>query len=297
VAAETLPTDENMSDWLHNLPVLWMALVIFGLTYLVAVVILAVVTVLAVGERARSFKAVSPGILPPLGIIFGLFVAFTAAQVWNDSERATAAVSREASALNSVVILGANFPGTPEEHLRGLIRGYIEEAVIQEWPMMARQTATLRITPRPLVEALQLGLALPSGTQGQQIAGREITTALENALDARRQRIIVSRSQVNLVKWLCLVVQAACALIAIAMVHSDNRLAAAITMGIFATGVAASLLLIAAHDRPFVGEISVGPDPLLQVMPDAEASPQAMEQTTINGHTFRVPISDDQRFR
>ncbi len=66
--------------------------------------------------------------------------------------------------------------------------------------------------------------------------------------------------------------QAVCALLAIAMVHSDDQLTAVITMGIFATGVAASVLLIAAHDRPFMGEISVGPDPLLQVMPEAEAS-------------------------
>jgi hypothetical protein len=43
-------------------------------------------------------------------------------------------------------------------------------------------------------------------------------------------------------------------------------------MGVFATGVAASVLLIAAHDRPFMGELSVGPAPLLQVMPEAEAS-------------------------
>jgi hypothetical protein len=56
------------------------------------------------------------------------------------------------------------------------------------------------------------------------------------------------------------------------MVHSDNRLASVITMGIFATGVAASVLLIASHDRPFTGEISVRPDPLPQVMPEAEAS-------------------------
>jgi hypothetical protein len=91
-------------------------------------------------------------------------------------------------------------------------------------------------------------------------------------VDARRQRIIISQSQVNLVKWLCLLVQAACALLAIALVHSDNRLASTITMGIFATGVAASIWLILAHDRPFTGELSVRPDPLLQVMPEAQAS-------------------------
>jgi hypothetical protein len=43
-------------------------------------------------------------------------------------------------------------------------------------------------------------------------------------------------------------------------------------MGLFATGVAAAVLLIAAYDRPFIGEISVGPDPLLQVMLPAETS-------------------------
>ena len=49
-----------MSDWLHNLPVVWMAVVTFGFTYMVAAAIYAVVTLLAVGERARAFKAVSP---------------------------------------------------------------------------------------------------------------------------------------------------------------------------------------------------------------------------------------------
>jgi hypothetical protein len=213
--------------------------------------------------------------LPPLGIIFGLFVAFTAAQVWTDNERANTAVNREASALRAVVILAASFPGEPETRMRALIRRYIGETATQEWPMLAQQTATLRITPHPLAEALHLTLALTPETEGQKTAQREITTALENALDARRQRIIVSQSQVNWVKWSCLFVQAACALAAIAMVHSDNQLASAITMGIFATGVAASILLILSHDRPFMGELSVGPDPLLQVMPEAETSQQA----------------------
>jgi hypothetical protein len=118
----------------------------------------------------------------------------------------------------------------------------------------------LRACPRSLVEAQQLALTLTPNSEGQKIAQREISTELENAFDARRQRTMVSRSQVNLVKWSRLFVQAVCALLAIAMVHSDNRLSSAIAMGIFATGVAASILLIAAHDRPFTGEISVRPN-------------------------------------
>jgi hypothetical protein len=198
--------------------------------------------------------------LPPLGIIFGLFVAFTAAQVWIDNERANAAVD---------VVLAAAFPGEPESRFRALIRRHIDQAATQEWPTMARGTATLRFTPPLLAEALLLTLALTPNIEGQKTAQREIATALETAFDARRQRIIISQSHVNLVKWLCLFVQAVAALFAIAMIHSDNRIASAIAVGLFATGVAASVLLIASHDRPFTGEISVGPGPLLQIMPNA----------------------------
>ena len=134
--------------------------------------------------------------------------------------------------------------------------------------MMARGTATLRIVSRPLAEALQLTLAQAPTSQGEQTAQREIAAALGDAFDARRQRIIISQSRVNLTKWLCLILQAACALLAIAIVHCDNRLASIITMGLFATGAAACVLLILAHDRPFTGDISIQPGPLLQVMPD-----------------------------
>jgi hypothetical protein len=181
--------------------------------------------------------------------------------------------------LKSVQVLAASFPGQPEAQLHALISRYIEEAASQEWPMMAQRSATLQAIPGPLAEALQLTLALTPSSPGQQIAQREIAAALENALDARRQRIIISRSQVNSVKWSTLYLQAVCALVAIAMVHSDSRLASVITMGIFATGVAASVLLIAAHDRPFIGQLSVRPEPLLQVMPGPEPNLQRTNPT------------------
>jgi hypothetical protein len=55
------------------------------------------------------------------------------------------------------------------------------------------------------------------------------------------------------------------------MMHNDDRRTSAIAMGLFATGVAVSVLLIVAHDRPFSGDISVAPTPLLQVLPEAAA--------------------------
>jgi len=99
-----------MSDWLLNLPVLWIAVVVFAATYILAAIVYLVVTSLAVDDRARAFKAVSPGMLPPLGILFALLVGFIAVEVWNNFDKAKLAVASEASALRAVVLLAGTFP-------------------------------------------------------------------------------------------------------------------------------------------------------------------------------------------
>jgi hypothetical protein len=62
-----------MGEWLLNLPIPWMAVVIFAATYFIAAFVYLIVVRLAVdGRRARAFKAFSPGMLPVLGTIFAL---------------------------------------------------------------------------------------------------------------------------------------------------------------------------------------------------------------------------------
>ena len=257
-----------MGDWLLNLPVLAMGAVILGLIYLATAAIYWVVTWLAVGERARAFKAISPGMLPPLSVVFALLVGFLAAQVWSDNDRASGAVNREASALRAAVMVSAAFPGEPETRFRQLIRAHIEEMATQEWPAMARRDVTLTLAPPRMAEALRLALSLPATTPGQIAAQRELVASLGAALDLRRQRVILSRSTVNWVKWTVLLAQAGIMLVAIAMVHCDNRLTNKIILGIFATSVAVAVVLVAAYSRPFTGELAVQPTYLLQVMPE-----------------------------
>lgn len=106
-----------MGAWVLNLPVVWMSVAIFGGIYLFTAAVYVLITALAVGERARAFKVISPGMLPLMGIIFALLVAFLASEVWSQSDRANAAVNREASSLRGVLLLAVGFPGEPERRL------------------------------------------------------------------------------------------------------------------------------------------------------------------------------------
>jgi acyl-homoserine lactone acylase PvdQ len=253
--------------WLHDLSIGWLALVVFAATYLVAAAIFVIVMALATGRRAEAFKAVSAGLLPPMGLLFGLLVAFLASQVWSDTDRAQLAVDREASSLRSVDLLMQAFPGDSEARMRVLLRRQIEESVSQEWPAMAQGNATLAVIPVALDSALGLALALVPRTEGQKTAQREMVASLQNALDARRQRIILSQSSVNWGKWAGVILVGALTLLAIAFVQSGNRLAAGIALGLFASAMACSVVLIASQDRPFSGHFRISPDLLQQVAP------------------------------
>ena len=255
-----------MGDWLLNLPVPWMAVVVFLATYLIAGCIHLIVTRLAVNERAKAFKAVSAGMLSPLGILFALLVGFIAVEVWSNFDKAKSAVAAEASALRAVVLLAEAFPEQQRARVYSLINRHVEEAVTSEWPAMAQQRATLSTLPTALIEELHETLGLKAADDSQRAAQPEMVKALHTAMDARRQRIVISESSVGAVKWVGILLQGLCVLVAIAMVHSDNRLACAISLTLFATGIALSVLLIAAYSRPFTGQTSVGPDLLRQVI-------------------------------
>ena len=121
-----------MGNWFFNLSVPWMALIIFLAAYLIAGSVDLVVTRLAVNERVKSFKAVSPGVLPVFGILFALLVGFIAVEVWGNFDKAKAAVTTEASALRAVVLFAGAFPDEQRMRIYALVNRQIDESVNKE---------------------------------------------------------------------------------------------------------------------------------------------------------------------
>jgi uncharacterized protein DUF4239 len=258
-----------MSRWLHELPVVWIAAVVLVATATLVAATHALAMRLATGERGEAMRALSPGLLPPLGIVFALIIGFLAAGVWGDSDKARDAVSSEASALRSVVLLSDQLPPPTAKRLRGLVRQQIETAVRGEWPAMARQEADLAAIPAPLAQAQDLALSFKPSTAGAVDAQRELVSSLQQAFEARRQRIIVSDARVNAVKWVGLLALALVMLVGIACVHAGNRRTALLAMSLFAAAVAVVVVMLVAQDEPFTGHLGQRPDLLEQVLPRA----------------------------
>ena len=256
-----------MFDWIPNLPVVVIALIALAGMALITLAIYALVMRLAASERAEAVQALSPGMLPPMGILFALIVGFLAVGVWGNVDNAEEAVSNEASALRSAAILSDDLPPDVRVRVRADIRRQIENAVNDEWPAMEEQRATLSAVPAPLADALHVALRLDpqSGDVGAETQ-RQLVGSIQDALAARRERIFLSQEDINAVKWLGLLSLAALTLVGIGLVHSGNRTTTRLAMGLFAAAVAVVITMLAAENEPFAGQLGINPDLLEQVL-------------------------------
>jgi hypothetical protein len=260
-----------MSDWFFGLSVFVMALIVFAVTYLLAAIIFALVTRLAVGERVRTFKALTPAMLSPLGAVFALLLVFSAEPVWTNYTHAKQAIATEASGLRDALILAKSMPEETQTRLHSLVGAYVAESVNNEWPAMASNRITLLThnvcgCSEELLTAMVYMRGLKLSDDGQRVYQRDIIDALEKVREARRERILISEDDAGNLRFLGLVVIGLCLLTWIALVHSDNRRSCAIALALFATVIAMSSLLIVSYTNPFSGGHALSPRILQEVM-------------------------------
>jgi hypothetical protein len=281
-------------NWVQNLPIGFLIVVVLAAMSIATAAIYAGVMALARSPHGRRLE-ISPGMLPPMAMVFALLVGFLVSQLWSNVADARVVVNQEASSLRSVVLLMHAFPRTSQATMDAFVREHIDTAAQDEWPAMARQNATLTVVPKALAGALNLALSLKPATSGQQLAQREIVNSLQSALDARRQRIILSQSSVDWIRWTAVIALALLTLAGIAFVHTNNRPNAACAMSIFAAAAAMTIVVIASEDRPFSGPFKVTPKVLLQVLPPQTQASVSPIQVSTDDSRGTAQVSDVRR--
>ena len=134
---------------------------------------------------------------------------------------------------------------------------------------MHQSSANLRPLPSGLTDAVRTLLSFVPAHPGQQLAQQRAVVALEQALEARRNRIMLSQTVIAPIQWIVIFTLAALVLLTIAMVHIDRRPTVAVNLFIFSSAVAACLSLLMVNDRPFAaGGNTVEPAALRQISPE-----------------------------
>ena len=115
-----------------------------------------------------------------------------------------------------------------------------------------------------LSDAMSTLLSFVPENPGQQIAQQRTLVAIEQALDARRHRILLSGASMLPMQWIVILVLGTLMLVTVAIVHIDRPPAMAVNLFILSTALAVCLVLLLVSDRPFsAGGFNIRPDSLL----------------------------------
>jgi hypothetical protein len=240
-----------MLSWIESQPTSVIALIVFSVTYLLAALFFCVARLLSRRPIAKELQAITPGILSPLGTMLGILIAFLAVRVWTNLDHAQEYVGREVTALRQVIMLANSLPEDDKARVREAIGKHLETIVSEEWPAMTAKRVDLGRFPPHLEEAMAAVLSVePVGTN-QQLIQKGALEALEDALEMRRSRVLLSRVEIAPVQWAVIFVLSGLILILIAAIHINMRLAMATSLFAFSTAVAMCIVLLMVYDRPF----------------------------------------------
>lgn len=223
---------------------------------------------LAHRPRLATWRARYSGVVPPFinvnAMLFGLTLAFIAADTWSARDRAMDAVFREADALRSLLVL-AEVPPEPLRHQMDVaIRDYGQAAVTEFEALRGRAEskatstradALLRLVATPSMEAAT-GAAVHAEMLRQVMALR----------DDRDLRVSLSRTHLNPLKWLGMASLGFLTILSIAAVHLDKPKAGTLAILLFALAAAPSAAVVLVQGNPFQQPAAISAQPILDAV-------------------------------
>ena len=212
----------------------------------------------------RTLNGVVPPFINIIGVLFGLTLAFLANDTWNAHDRAMNAVYKEADALRSLVVLASQLAEPQRSQLREALSDYAN-ASVGEWPLLAQRKSSPDVSTkadRLLIMLGSSGITRAAGDNVQALMLRKVT----DMRDDRDQRIGLSQTHINPLKWLGMAFLGLLTLLSVAVVHAENPRAAFVAIMLFALAAAPTAAIVLVQGNPFQEPSSVSPAPIAAAM-------------------------------
>lgn len=213
---------------------------------------------------ARSLHGVAPPFINIVGVLFGLTLAFLANDTWSAHDRALQSVYKEADSLHSLAVLAQalpdSLPGSLKSRLSESLVGYAL-ASADEWSLLARRAESPDVVTRADDLLLLLAGREIASAAGESVQALMLRKATE-LRDQRDQRVALSQTHVNPLKWLGMAFLGLLTLLSIAVVHVDRPRAAFVSLVLFALAAAPTAAIVLIQGNPFQHPTDVSAAPI-----------------------------------
>lgn len=208
----------------------------------------------------QSLQGVAPPFINIIGVLFGLTLAFLANDTWSAHDRAMKAVYKEADSLHSLATLSETLPAALKVRLRHALLSYAL-ASAGEWPQLAQRAESQEVVERADTLLTLLASDEVAKAVGDNVQALMLGKASE-IRDERDQRIALSQTHVNPLKWLGMGFLGLLTLLSVAVVHVDRPRAAFVSITLFALAAAPTAAIVLIQGNPFQHPTAVTPAPI-----------------------------------
>lgn len=206
-----------------------------------------------------------------IGTIFALVFAFAIVTVWQNYDRASAAVDQEADVLHNLHRTLDAYPGPVREAGHALLRAYLRQVVVAEWPLLAdgREDPAAR----DLLARLGASLARYQPGPGEAPLHGQALHLLEQARNLRHDRIRAGAAYLDPTMWLSLLLGSGILLGFACLLDLPSRLQHQLMQACLGASIGVTFYLITTYNWPFYGPGKVAPTPLAALQDELQATP------------------------
>lgn len=194
------------------------------------------------------------------GLIYGVLLAYTIVVAWERFSEAERIVMRESTIVSEIWRDSQAFPDPGRSAIHQDLMDYATSVVQDEWKTMGDEGKADPRTVAIYERLWEKTYTLQPETKNQEAYLRELLARMNELGSTRRLRILYSRTEVQPILWLALVLGSVMT-IAYTLLLANKHMWIQVLITSFITLIALlGLLVIVSFQFPFTGDVSVTPD-------------------------------------
>lgn len=210
-------------------------------------------------HKLKVHNDVAGAIFNTLGVAYTVLLAFVVVIAWQNFDRSSLNVEREANFIVDLYRDSAAFPDSFKNKVRSAIREYVEAVIKEEWGMLARGEQS----PRAHAILKDIWAAYTSfepKTESEKIFLAESVEKLNEAGELRRFRLLDAKSGIHPILWSVLMLGGIITISFTFFFGSENPRAQILMASMLAIVIALILFTVLLLDFPFTGGVSISAD-------------------------------------
>lgn len=216
-------------------------------------------------SRLENANAVSGQVFQLAGVLYAVLVAFLVVVVWEQFGDAENATEAEASAIVDLLRNSAAIPAQYRPEVQRSLVAYTEDVVNDELPRM-RRGETIEEESDHMTDVWTSFLKVQPGTRNEIAFFDHDIVKLNDLSENRKLRVSTGESAVPGELWVLLLGGGAVVMTFTFLFGTRDLLIHGLAVGLTAGLMGFVMYLIFALEHPFVGALSVKPDPYVNAL-------------------------------